>query len=102
MPTAKCKPSSTATDPMFRLAMRVALLEKGYKRFTAGNLANLLDITIADAVALSEGRIPSLEAIKKVSEILFDNAEQSVIYYAIEPWPVMNFSFRRAPHATRI
>lgn len=28
--------------------------------------------------------------------------EQPVIQYEIEPWPVMNFSFRRAPHATRI
>ena len=25
-----------------------------------------------------------------------------VIQYEVEPWPVMNFSFRRAPHAKRI
>lgn len=31
-----------------------------------------------------------------------EDTEQPAIQYEVEPWPVMNFSFRRVPHATRI
>lgn len=31
-----------------------------------------------------------------------EEPERPVIQYEVEPWPVMNFSFRRAPHAKRI
>lgn len=105
MPTAKRKIPKDA-GPRLSHAVEVTLLGKGYTQITSEELANLLDVTLTDANAIMRGALPSSEAIEKVCGFISDNPtkdpEQPVIQYEIEPWPVMNFSFRRVPHATRI
>lgn len=105
MPTAKCKIPKDAGQRLSR-AVEVTLLGEGYTQITAEELAKLLNVTIPDANAIMRGALPSAEAIEKICGFISDKPvkgpELPVIQYAIEPWPVMNFSFRRAPHAKRI
>lgn len=105
MPTAKCKIPKDA-GPRLSLAVEMTLLGKGYTQISPEELAKLLDVTLIDANAIMRRALPSSEAIEKVCGFILGNPtkdpEQPVIQYVIEPWPVMNFSFRRVSHATRI
>lgn len=105
MPTAKCKIPKDA-GPRLSRAVEITLLGKGYTQITSEELAKLLDVTLIDANAIMRRALPSAEAIEKVCDFISGNPtkepEQPIIQYEVEPWPVMNFSFRRAPHATRI
>lgn len=105
MPTAKCKIPKDA-GPRLSRAVEITLLGKGYTQITSEELAKLLDVTLIDANAIMRRALPSAEAIEKVCDFISGNPtkepEQPIIQYEIEPWPVMNFSFRRVPHAKRI
>lgn len=106
MPNTKSEVPSKPAGRALSFALRITLLAKGYTKMPAAKLADLLHITAADASSITRGVLPSPDAVEKVCRFISDNStkdsEQSVIQYEVEPWPVVNFSFRRAPHATRI
>lgn len=106
MPNTKSEVPSKAAGRALSFALMVNLIAKGYPEMPTKKLANLLHITPDDADAIADGVLPSPEAIEKVRSFICssssENSQQTVIQYEVEPWPVVNFSFRRAPHATRI
>lgn len=106
MPNTKSEGPTKATGRALSFALMLTLMAKGYPEMPVATLVNLLHITPDDANAIADGVLPSPEAVEKVCRFISDNStkdsEEPVIQYEIEPWPVMNFSFRRAPHATRI
>lgn len=106
MPNTKSEVPSKAAGRALSFALMLTLMAKGYPEMPVAKLVNLLHITPDDANAIADGVLPSHEAIEKVCRFISDNSakdsKQSVIQYEVEPWPVMNFSFQRAPHATRI
>ncbi len=106
MPNTKSEGPSKAAGRALSFALMLTLMAKGYPEMPAAKLVNLLHITLDDANAIADGVLPSPEAIEKVCNFISSNSaknsEPAITQYEIEPWPVMNFSFRRAPHATRI
>lgn len=100
------KSDSSFAGRALSFALMVNLQAKGYAEMPVVKLVNLLHITAADANAIADGVLPSPDAIEKVRRFISDssseNSQQTVIQYEVEPWPVMNFSFRRVPHATRL
>lgn len=106
MPNTKSEVPSKAAGRSLSFALMLTLMAKGYPEMPVAKLVNLLHITPDDANAIADGVLPSPEAIEKVCSFISSNSaknsEQAITQYEIEPWPVMNFSFRRVPHATRI
>lgn len=106
MPNTKSEGPSKASGRALSFALMVNLIAKGYPEISVSKLTNLLHISTADANAIADGVLPSPEAIEKIRNFISSNSaknsEQAITQYEIEPWPVMNFSFRRVPHATRI
>lgn len=47
------------TGPQLRLKLKEALIEKNYKSMTVLGLSDLLDITVSDAIDLTNGTLPS-------------------------------------------
>ena len=106
MPNTKSEGPSKAAGRALSFALMLTLMAKGYPEMPVAKLVNLLHITPDDANAIADGVLPSPEAIEKVCSFISSNSaknsEQTITRYEVEPWPVMNFSFRRVPHATRI
>lgn len=106
MPNTKSEVPSKAAGRSLSFALMLTLMAKGYPEMPVAKLVNLLHITPDDANAIADGVLPSPEAIEKVCSFISSNSaknsEQAITQYEIEPWPVMNFSFRRVPHATRL
>lgn len=106
MLNTKSEVPSKAAGRALSFALMLTLMAKGYPEMPVAKLVNLLHITPDDANAIADGVLPSPEAIEKVCSFISSNSaknsEQTITRYEVEPWPVMNFSFRRVPHATRI
>ena len=106
MPNTKSEGPSKASGRALSFALTVNLIAKGYPEISVSKPTNLLRISAADANAIADGVLPSPEAVEKVCRFISGNStkdsEEPVIRYEVESRPVMNFSFRRAPRATRI
>lgn len=101
MPTAKCKISSRSTGLEIRFALKEALEEKGYEQITLVGLSNLLNITVSDAIALMDGRRPSIEAVHKALCFILE-APALPVPFVISEQPVVNFCPSEVVYATRI
>lgn len=101
MPTAKRKISSHITGLELHFELKKALTEKNYKAMTAVGLSYLLNITVSDAIALMDGRRPSIEAVHKALCFILE-APPLPVPFVIPAQPVVNFCPSEVVYATRI
>lgn len=101
MPTAKRKISSSITGLELHFGLKEALAEKNYRAVTVTGLSNLLDITVSDAIALMDGRRPSLDAVHKTLRFILE-APALPKPLVIPAQPVVNFCPREVVYASRI
>lgn len=101
MPTAKRKISSHITGLELHFELKEALIEKNYKSMTVLGLSDLLDITVSDAIDLTNGTLPSIRAIHKALGFIL-NAPVLPEPWVIPAQPVVNFCPREVVYAARI